>query len=197
MRRIGIGVRAGGTARSRSLSRLARSSLGRGAPDVPITCANGQLVDSIAPNGVAEAGSLRHVNRALRRDLNFGLDDIFVPISLARGNISRKRETRERGHRDVVRPPNTSLQHSATPDRNGVLAADLLDPPRFAVAADPPELNINDPAGFQFDGRESVPRIINAFIQTDRGLDLRLQLRMRVDVVPVQRLFHHQQLMLI
>ena|SRR5580692_820285 len=174
MRRVGIGVRVGDTAGSGSLSRLARSRLGRGAPHVPITCSNGQLVDSIAPDGVAEAGSLRHMNRALRRDLNFGLDDIFIPVSLACGNISWKRETHERRHRDVVRPPNTGLQHSAAPDRNGVRAADLLNTPRFAVPPDAPELNINDPAGFQFDGGESVPRIINAFIQANRGLNLRL-----------------------
>src|ERR1700675_4915639 len=81
----------------------------------PILCPHGKPFDSISPHGIADAGRFWHMNRAVRRDLDFRLDDIFIPIALARRNISRKRETRERRQRDVVRPSNTCLQHSSAP----------------------------------------------------------------------------------
>src|SRR5580700_9446385 len=71
--------------------------------------------------------------------------------------------------------------------------AGLLDAARFAVATDAAKFYINNAASFQFDRGESVPRIVDAFVETDRRLNLRLQLRMRINIVPIERLLHHQE----
>ena len=74
-----------------------------------------------------------------------------------------------------------------------MFAARVLHQAGFSVAAHAAQFDIDDPARFQFNGRERVSRVVNAFIQTDCGLNLRLQFRMSMDIVPAQWLFHHQQ----
>ncbi len=86
-----------------------------------------------------------------------------------------------------MRSADSGLEHSAAPHRNGMRPADLLYAFRFAVTANAPELDVNNSAGLQLDGRKRMSRIIDAFIQANRGLNLGLQFRVRVNVVPVQR----------
>ena len=73
-------------------------------------------------------------------------------------------------------------------------AADFFNALGFAVPADAAELDINDAAGFQFDGGQCVPGIVDAFVEADGRLNLGLQFRMRVNVVPMERLLDHEQL---
>ena len=65
--------------------------------------------------------------------------------------------------------------------------------PGAAVPADTTELHIDDLAGAQFDGGSCVSIIINTFVETDRRTDPALQTSMGINVVPIQRLFDHQQ----
>ena len=64
------------------------TTLGRRPLAAPIVCTDRELLDSVAPRRVADAGRLRHANRALRRDLNLGLNKILVPVALARGAVT-------------------------------------------------------------------------------------------------------------
>jgi hypothetical protein len=123
------------------------TTLGRRRLAAPIVSTHRELLDSVALRHVADAGRLRHANRALRRHLNLGLDKILVPVALARGNIPRKCEARESRHRDVVGPANSCLKHPAAPHRDRMRPAGLLYTPRFAMTSDASKLDIDNPAG--------------------------------------------------
>ena len=41
------------------------------------------------------------------------------------------------------------------------------------------------------------PLVVNRFVQAQRGRNLRLQARMEINVVPLERLLHHQQLKIV
>src|SRR5882672_10515621 len=67
---------------------------------------------------------------------------------------------------------------------------DLL---RRSVSADAAELDIDDPAGAQLDGRAGVFVDVDAFVETNRSIQFSLQLRVTVQVVPAERLLDHHQ----
>ena len=122
-------------------------TLGRRPLAAPIVSTHCGLLDLVAPHRVADAGRLWQSHRALRRDLNLGLDKILVPVALVRGDIPRKCEARESRHRDVVGPADSCLKHPAAPHGDRMHPAGLLYPPRFAMAPDAPKLDIDNPAG--------------------------------------------------
>src|SRR5690348_4575888 len=153
---------------------------------------NGELLNPGVTDFIANAGGGWNVNRSARGDFDFGLDDIFVPVALARGDVARKSKARERGHRDIVRAANSGFEHAAAPHRDRVRAASVFDALRFAVSADPAKLDIDNAAGFQLYSGQSMPGIVDAFIEANRGLKLGLQSGMCVDVVPGERLLDHQ-----
>jgi hypothetical protein len=83
-------------------------------------------------------------------------------------------------------PPNAGLQHAAAPDRNGVIETVLLDFLRFTAAGNAAQFDVNDLARSQLNRSLSIAQAMNAFVQADGCLQLPLQLRMLVDLIPFQ-----------
>ena len=121
-------------------------------------------------------GRGRNADRPLRRNFDFRLDDVFGPVALAGGNIARKRKVWQRRHRDVVRAPDARFEHAAAPHRDRVRLAQIVHLPRGRVPAHAPELDVDDLAGAQFDRGARVLRVVDAFVEADRRLELPLQL---------------------
>src|ERR1700730_3391964 len=133
----------------------------------PAVLTNGQLFDLFSANAVTEARCLWHAYRSRRADLNFRLDDIFVPIPLARRDISRQYEPRKCRHGNIVGAPDTRFQHSPAPHRNRMLHTQVMYLLGPSMSPHSSQLNINDPAGAQLDRRFCMGGIVNALIQAN------------------------------
>src|SRR5713101_5446954 len=104
-------------------------------------------LDLIEARREADAGSLGNAYGALRSDANFRLDDVFAPITAAGGHIAGERKIRQRGEGNVVGAPDARLEHPAAPHRHLLLLAKVVNAPRNGIAADAPELHVDDAAG--------------------------------------------------
>src|SRR5689334_255068 len=82
-----------------------------------------ELLDAIQPRRKADPGTCGHLNRSQRRYRHFRLDDVFMPVTPARGYIAGQNKIRQRRNRNVVRAPDSGLQHSAAPHRNSLRLA--------------------------------------------------------------------------
>src|SRR3984957_6689907 len=136
-------------------------------PRIPVLLAHGKFFYAITPHHETQARALRHTDRALRSDFHPRVDDIFVPITAAGRDVAGKSEARQSGHGNVMRAPDSRLQHSAAPNGDGEFTAPFLHSARFGVAADAAELDVDDPAGIQLDGSESVSGVVDAFVEAD------------------------------
>jgi hypothetical protein len=66
------------------------------------------------------------------------------------------------------------LQHSAAPHGHGTLNADIVHLARTRVSPDAAQLDIDNFAGADCDGRIRILAIVNALIQTKRRANLTL-----------------------
>ena len=105
-------------------------------PCTPLVAVRGELLHSVTHDAIAKPWSLGHADRSLLRYFDGWFYDVFVPVALARRDITRERKPRERRHRNVVGAADTGLEHASTPNRDSTLAAGFLHPLRFGVAAD-------------------------------------------------------------
>src|SRR5882724_4044205 len=94
-----------------------------------------QFFNAIASYFISESRSLWNADGALRRDLNRGLDDVLIPITRAGGDVARKRESRQRGHGDVVRAADAGLEHPPAPHRNIAHLTDIVHALGFRMTA--------------------------------------------------------------
>src|SRR6202041_1275705 len=152
-----------------------------------------QRFDAVNPWRITNAGPRRHANRSLPRHFHLGLDYVFSPISPARRHVTRQRKIRQRRHRDVMRPPDSRLQHPAAPHRNPLRLAQIVNPPRHRMPSHAPNLDVDNAARAYLNRRPRILVVMNALVETDRRIRLPLQLRVRVNIVPSQRLLHHDQ----
>src|SRR5438876_6063750 len=90
-----------------------------------------------------------------------------------------------------MRATDARLEHAAAPYRNSVVATDIVNSARFLVASDPPEFDVDDPAGADLDGFARVVRRVDRLIEADRRLDLLLKFGMIDHVFVMQRLLEH------
>src|SRR5215470_3097166 len=90
-----------------------------------------------------------------------------------------------------MRPADSGLQHASTPDRNSVVAADVVDGARFPVPADSSEFDIDNPARTELDCLPGISGGMNRFIKADRCRNLFLKLRVVDDVFVMERLLEH------
>ena len=176
-----------------------QSELSRRELNIPIVfiTAHGDLFDEIALYRVTKTGINGNADGALVGDFDGRLDDVFIPITVAGRNISRQGEARQRRHSNVMGPADSGFEHSATPHRDATLEAGGLHQFRFGMSADAAEFKVDNAARFQFDGGDSVSRVVDAFVQAYGGFYLRLKFAMGVDIVPTQRLLHHKQIEII
>src|SRR6267378_1687049 len=154
---------------------------------------NRPAFDQVVANMVTESWRGGDLNRAARRDLDGRIDNVLFPIALAGGNIARQGIAGQGRDGDVVDAPNAAFQHTAAPDRNVARQAESLDFPGAGVAADAAQLDINDASGVELESGLSVSGVADGFVETNRGLQLPLELRVIGDVIPPEGLFHHQQ----
>src|SRR5438309_9409319 len=162
----------------------------RGRPGSGPAC---QAFDEVTLHSETQPRRLGNANGSAARYFHLGLDDVFCPISLASRDVSGQSETRLRRHGDVMSPADARFQHASAPYRDPVLTADIMDLPGAGMPAHTPQLDVDNPAGPQFDCRLCMPRIGDAFIQTNGGVDQRLQFCVAMDLVPLQRLLHHEE----
>src|SRR5258707_203622 len=124
---------------------------------------------------IAETWSFRNVNGAFRRNLHFGLDHVFGPIALARGDISRQRIAGQGRNSNVVRAADAAFQHSAAPYGNVFREAVRLNLASARMAAHTAELNIDNARSTEFNGGLRIAQMPNGLVKTQRGLQLLLQ----------------------
>src|SRR5208337_2158452 len=67
----------------------------------------GHFFDSVEVGFISQPGRLGDVDGPLPGHDHFRVDDILRPIPLAGRNVSRKRESGQRGHGDIVGPPDS------------------------------------------------------------------------------------------
>src|SRR4030095_6029046 len=96
-----------------------------------------QSLDQIDPRLEADSWRGRNSNRAVARDGDLGLDDVPSPVTLAGRNVARQREVWPRGERDVMRPADARLQHSAAPHGHAALLAQVMYASRLRVPSNP------------------------------------------------------------
>src|SRR5262249_61006664 len=86
---------------------------------------HGRLPDPIPVDVDADAGPGGHGDRALRADVDAGLDEIGREVPAARGDVAGERKVRQRREMDVVRAADAALEHAAVPDRHAARGADV------------------------------------------------------------------------
>src|SRR5260370_28627569 len=69
----------------------------------------------------------------------------------------------------------------------------VVDLLRRTVSTDASELDIDDSAGAQLDGRAGVLIGVDALVETNRSIQFSLQLGVTVEVVPAERLLDHHE----
>src|SRR6185369_17619494 len=74
---------------------------------------------------------------------------------------------------------------------------DVMSSNGFGEAADSAEFDVDDPACSGLDCRGGISGVKDGFVETQRGLQLRLETRMSRDVVIPKRLLDHQQVKLV
>src|SRR5262249_21222458 len=109
-------------------------------------------------------------------------------------DVARQNEVRERGQCDIVRASDAGFQHTATPDGNARGLSDIVNSLRFPETRDAAQLDIDDAARAQTNGLLGMVRGADAFIEADRGFQLRLKRGVVDDLVMRKRLFDHHQI---
>src|SRR5882724_4413031 len=155
--------------------------------------AHGELLDAIHPRRKADPRPGWHANGSLRRYRYFWLDNVLMPITPAGGHIPGQNKIRQSRQRNVVRAPDPRLQHPATPHRDALGLAKIVNPLRHGVSAHSPHFDVDDLASAQCDSRLRLLRRMDALIQANRRLQSLLQLDMTVQIIPAQRLLDHHQ----
>ena len=95
------------------------------------------------------------------------------------------------GH--VRGPTDAELVHAATPHRDLAGKTQVVHAPRLAQAAESTDLDVDDAAAAEVQRLAGVVDRMDALVQADRGLELRLQASVIDDVVVGQRLLDHHQ----
>src|SRR5690348_520762 len=96
-----------------------------------------------------------------------------------------------------MRAAEAAFQHAAAPDWNIVLPGNVVNSHGFTEATYTPDFDIDDAAGAQLNSGTGITAGVNRLIETDAGLELALQLGMKVKIVMPERLLNHQQAELI
>ena len=158
-----------------------------------VVLAGGDAGDAVEARGEADAGTLGDVDGALRGDGYFGGDDVFVPVTLAGGDVAGEREIGERGHGDVLGAADAGFEHAAAPDGDGVFPAEIVNAFGFVETADAAELDVDDLAGTERDSGFGLFVGVDALVEADRSLQVFLDFDVAEEVVPAERLFNHHE----
>ena len=126
---------------------------------------HGQFFDSVQVGLIPETGSLRHVDGSARADSHLRADNVLRPIAPAGRNVSRKSETRERGHGYVVGAPDAGFEHPPAPKRDVSCPAQFVKPLGGGESSHASKFHIDNLARAQFNGLARVVGTVNRLIQ--------------------------------
>src|SRR5712664_2278177 len=174
-------------ARIGSLIRRKRESAG-----TPGFLLGGPAFDEVTADMIAESWCGGDRNRAAGRDFDGRIDEVFLPIAFAGGNVAGQSVAGQGRDGDVVSATDAAFEHPAAPDWNAARQAERVDLPSAGVAADAAELDVNDARGAEVESSLRITGVANGFVEANRGLQLFLELGMVEDVIPPERLLHHQ-----
>ena len=90
-------------------------------------------------------------------------------------------------------PADTALQHAAAPDRDIAGEAESLDFSGAGVAADAAHLDVDDARGAEVQSSFSIADVADRLVEAQGGLQMPLKFCMIGDVIPPERLLHHQE----
>src|SRR5256885_9447354 len=153
----------------------------------------GPAFDQVAANMIAESRRGGDLNRATGRDFDRRVDDVLFPIAFASGNIAGQRVAGQRSDRDVVSAADTALEHAAAPNWNVAGEAERLDLAGAGVAADAAYLDVDDACSAEIQSSFSIAEMTDRLIEAQRSLQMPLELCVIGDVIPPERLLHHQE----
>src|SRR5229473_4625002 len=139
-----------------------------------------EALDKVQARRKPDAWSAGDANGALRRNGDFGFNDVFVPVAAAGGNVAGKRKIRQRGERDVVSASDAGFEHPSAPNRHAALLAEVVNSPRHRVSTDSSELDVDDAARAQFQRFARLFFRVDALVEADRSLQQLLQLDVAV-----------------
>src|SRR5712664_3530233 len=162
------------------------------SPSTPSFLFNSPPFDQVVANMVTESGCRGDGNRAAGRDFDGRIDEVFFPVAFAGGNVAGQSVAGQGRDGDVVNAPDAAFEHAAAPDWNVARQAERLDLPSAGVAAGAAELDVNDARGAEVESSLRITGVANGFVEANRGLQLFLELGMVEDVIPPERLLHHQ-----
>ena len=153
-----------------------------------------RLVHPAPHDLVADAGLLRHRDRAPRRDRDRRVDQVLLEVARAGRGVAGQGEAGQGLQVDVVEPADARLQHAPAPHGHAALPAVALDGQGLGVAAHPSHLDVDDAAGAEVEGVAGVVQAVDRLVEADGRADLLLQRGVVHDVVPGQGLLDHHEL---
>ena len=130
-----------------------------------------ELLDQVAAQVVAPAWLVRDRDRASRRYFDFRLDDVFLPVSLRGGNVTRQLEVGQGGECYIVGAADAGLEHASAPDGHAEALRHIVHGDGVGKTADAPDLDVDDAASTKFERRFGVARAADGLVQTKRRLD--------------------------
>src|SRR5713226_5572410 len=142
---------------------------------------------------IAESRRGGDSNRAAGGDFDGRIDDVLFPIAFAGRNIARHRVARQGRDGNVVSPPDATLKHAAAPYGYVAGEAQSLDLASARMTADTAQLDVDDAGSPEVQSGFRITDVANRFVEANRSLQLLLELCMIGDVVPPERLLHHQE----
>src|SRR2546425_2756974 len=120
---------------------------------------DGEAFDQVAADRITNAGTLRNNDCASRTDFDGRIDDVFLPVAAAGGDVARKGEAGESGKGNIVGAADSGFEHSAAPDGDFLGGTIFLDGAPAGMSADAAEFDVDDAARAQFDRGGSVTNV--------------------------------------
>ena len=105
-----------------------------------------QGCDSFEIYIVTDSSFIRWDNRSVWGDSNSRFNNVFRPVTRARGNIAGQTKTFKGRESDIMRATDAGFEHPAAPHRHAALATHTLRSFRFRMTANATEFDINDAA---------------------------------------------------
>ncbi len=90
-------------------------------------------------------------------------------------------------------PANSGFEHAAAPRGYAAGEAESLDLASASVAADAAQLDVNDARGAEFERGFRIPDVADRLVKANGSSQMPLELCVVGDVIPPERLLHHQQ----
>src|SRR5690625_3429778 len=96
-----------------------------------------------------DAGAFRDGLDAVFR-VQHAVGDVFVPVTVGAGGVAGQHEVFEAAQVQVVGPAEAGFEHPAAPDGSTERECHVVGAPRLQVPAHAADLQVDDPAGVEF-----------------------------------------------